>query len=212
MVVKIIFVDDEYRVLDGLKRSLHDMRDKWDMSFASSGQEALELMANTKFDVIVSDMDMPAMSGDVLLNRVMIESPETVRIVLTGAATQESVFRLVGSDHYFLSKPCPKEVFIRTVEKALSHQAHVVEKATDERPNGHLNNEELTQVFEEFFRMQLLKGAIAAEDVPSLMRARLSEDLINFFAPEVEASDHLTQFLEGDEYDDILNGWLDADD
>jgi len=212
MAIKIIFVDDEIRVLEGLKRSFRNMRDDWDMSFASSGKEALALIADTRFDVIVSDMDMPEMTGDALLNQVKIDSPETARIVLTGAATKEKVFRLLGSDHFFLSKPCPRDVFIQTVEKALDLHFHVKEIVPGVIENEPLSNEDLTLILEDFFRGQLLKGAIGSEDVPFKIRSRLSNDLVNFFAPVVETPDYLPQFVDTSEYDGILNGWLDAGD
>ena len=61
----ILFVDDDPNILDGLRRMLRSMRKEWDMAFAQSGQEALDLMAEKPFDVIVSDMRMPGMDGAV---------------------------------------------------------------------------------------------------------------------------------------------------
>jgi CheY-like chemotaxis protein len=56
MKKRVLFVDDERNVLDGLKRMLRDMRHEWEMAFAASGREALEILAGEVFDVIVSDM------------------------------------------------------------------------------------------------------------------------------------------------------------
>ena len=60
---RIIFVDDESKVLSGLLRMLHFMRKEWDMTFATNGFDALEIMKKQAFDVIVSDMRMPGMDG-----------------------------------------------------------------------------------------------------------------------------------------------------
>ena len=61
------------------------MRDRWDISFATSGAKALELMEQDgAFDVVCSDMMMPGMTGDQLLAHVMERYPETVRLVLSG--------------------------------------------------------------------------------------------------------------------------------
>ena len=58
---RILFVDDEPRILDGLRRMLHSMYREWEMTFVDSGQAALEEMGEEPFDVIVSDMRMPGM-------------------------------------------------------------------------------------------------------------------------------------------------------
>jgi HD-like signal output (HDOD) protein/CheY-like chemotaxis protein len=99
-------VDDEPKILEGMKRMLHRYRQEWGMTFASGGQEALELMQNAPFDVVVSDMRMPGMDGATLLGRVKARYPHTVRIVLSGHAELEATLRVVPIAHQFLCKPC----------------------------------------------------------------------------------------------------------
>ena len=61
---RIIFVDDDENVGQAMRRMLRHMRNEWDMAFAASGEEALELMAQSEpFDIVVSDMQMPGMDG-----------------------------------------------------------------------------------------------------------------------------------------------------
>ena len=67
---RILFVDDESMVLDGLRRMLRGMRNEWEMEFAASGHEALKILDSKQFDVIVTDMRMPGMDGCQLLNHV----------------------------------------------------------------------------------------------------------------------------------------------
>jgi HD-like signal output (HDOD) protein len=110
-VKRILFVDDEPNVLEGIERMLFSLRKEWHMAFARSGQEALERMETEPFDVIVSDMRMPGMDGAALLTEVTKRYPQTVRFVLTGQSDKETVFRSVGPAHQFLAKPCnPKEL------------------------------------------------------------------------------------------------------
>ena len=115
---KILFVDDEPNVLDGLRRLLHPMRHEWQIAFASGGAEALEMLAREPFDVIVSDMRMPGMNGVELLTEVMQRHPQIVRIMLSGHADQEHLLRSVGPTHQFLSKPCDAETLKATVARA----------------------------------------------------------------------------------------------
>lgn len=103
---KLLFVDDEPNVLQGLQRMLRPMREEWDMKFAQSGPEALELLAKEAFDVVISDMRMPGMDGSQLLNRVMVDYPHTLRMILSGQSERESIVRAVGSTHQYLTKPC----------------------------------------------------------------------------------------------------------
>jgi HD-like signal output (HDOD) protein len=115
---RVLFVDDEPRVLDGLRRILHGQRAEWEMEFVESGPLALMRMEVAPFDVIITDMRMPGMDGAALLDEVMDRFPQTVRIVLSGQADREHIYRLVGLAHQYLSKPCEAETIRSTVERA----------------------------------------------------------------------------------------------
>lgn len=116
----LLFVDDEPRILQGLQRQLHNMRHEWNMSFASSGAEALKLMAANPAEVIVTDMMMPGMDGAQLLTEVLKRHPNTVRIVLSGHADRETVLRLVGPAHQYLSKPCDVDELRNAILRAFT--------------------------------------------------------------------------------------------
>ena len=90
---RILFVDDEPRVLEGLRRMLHSLRNDWEMKFVASGAEALQCLAATPFDVLVTDVRMPEMSGVELLQEVIQQYPEVIRIVLSGTADLERQFK-----------------------------------------------------------------------------------------------------------------------
>jgi putative nucleotidyltransferase with HDIG domain len=106
MSTRIVFVDDELHILQAMARSLHGMRSEWNMEFLSSGAAALESLAKTPADVIVSDMRMPGMDGWQLLAEVKKRHPRTVRLVLSGHADPTSVMLAVGTAQLYLAKPC----------------------------------------------------------------------------------------------------------
>jgi len=107
---RILFVDDDPNILSGIRRSLRSMRDEFELHFAESGREALEMMAGTAFDVVVSDMRMPGIDGAELLQKVQELYPCTIRIMLTGQADQNSILRTVGVVHQFLEKPSTPDI------------------------------------------------------------------------------------------------------
>src|SRR6266446_5341743 len=80
----ILFVDDERKVLDGLKRLLFPFANVWQTEFAVSGAAALAILSTRKFDVIVADMRMPGMNGAELLAEVSRCYPHMVRMILSG--------------------------------------------------------------------------------------------------------------------------------
>jgi HD-like signal output (HDOD) protein/CheY-like chemotaxis protein len=119
---KILFVDDDSRVLDSLRLSLRGQRGAWDMSFVASGREALELLAREPHDVIVSDMRMPGMDGAQLLRAVLERYPQTTRMVLSGYTDTDSSLQAVKLAHQYLSKPCRPEDLRAAIEKTLRFQ------------------------------------------------------------------------------------------
>ena len=116
----ILFVDDEPNILEGLQRMLFPLQREWTMAFASSGPRALELLEQSRFDVVVSDMRMPGMDGAQLLAEIKKRSPETLRFVLSGQSESALVYRSVGEAHQFLSKPCKPKLLKECVDKAFA--------------------------------------------------------------------------------------------
>jgi HD-like signal output (HDOD) protein len=119
MKSRVLFVDDEQKVLDGLRRMLRRKRNEWDMVFVSSAREALGVMDQEPFRVIVSDMRMPEMDGAQLLWEVRKRHPGTVRLILSGYVEGESVLRTVGPAHQFLTKPCDSETLTNAIDNAV---------------------------------------------------------------------------------------------
>jgi putative nucleotidyltransferase with HDIG domain len=118
----ILFVDDEPHVLDGIRRMLYSKRNEWDMHFVISGKEALALMRQQSFDVVVSDMRMPEMDGATLLNNIKKFYPHVICFILSGYSDQEMIFKTVDSTDQFLSKPCDPEVLKKVISNALDFQ------------------------------------------------------------------------------------------
>jgi len=120
---RVLFVDDEPNILQGLQNLLRKHRREWDMVFALGGQEALAELAKSPFDVIVSDMRMPGMDGAALLQRVKAEHPTVARIVLSGYAERDAVMRALPVAHQYLTKPCDAEVLREVIDRVCRLQS-----------------------------------------------------------------------------------------
>ena len=117
---KILFVDDETSILEGLKRMLRPMRGEWEMAFAPGGEAAMSFLEAAPFDVIVTDMRMPGMDGAALLELVREKYPSMLRIILSGYTELQASLRAVPVAHQFLLKPCDPEMLRAGIARATS--------------------------------------------------------------------------------------------
>jgi putative nucleotidyltransferase with HDIG domain len=117
---RILFVDDEPRILEGLQRMLRPMRQEWEMAFAPGGEAALAMLEAETFDVIVSDMRMPVVDGAALLEAVRMKYPGMLRVILSGYTELEASFRAVPVAHQFLLKPCDPDALRIAIQRATS--------------------------------------------------------------------------------------------
>ena len=129
---RILFVDDERSILQGLQDLLRKQRKEWDMAFALGSEAALDELARSPFDVVVSDMRMPGMDGAELLARIKEQYPSVARIVLSGHADRDAIVRALPVAHQYLSKPCSAETLRSTIERVWSLHALLADPITRE--------------------------------------------------------------------------------
>lgn len=111
----ILFVDDEVPLLRAISRVLKGC--SLEVVIASSPSEALDILGQRRIDVVVSDIDMPEMSGLELLDIVRMRHPSALRMVLTGAASLERVLHAVNEGEVvrFFVKPFDSILFRETI-------------------------------------------------------------------------------------------------
>ena len=115
--LRVLFVDDEPRVLAAITRMMFDVANDWVIDTASSGEAALTKLASADYAVVVSDMHMPGMDGAALLSRVAEEYPRIVRVVLSGQTDEEAIMGALHVAHRFLAKPCKPEALYEVVRR-----------------------------------------------------------------------------------------------
>lgn len=119
MVKRILFVDDDARVLQAFERQFYK---RFDIRTAIGPEVGLQMLsAEGPFAAVISDLRMPQMNGIEFLTRVRHTAPDAVRVMLTGDADLSAAMSAVneGKIFQFLTKPCPSEMLIRTLDAAL---------------------------------------------------------------------------------------------
>jgi len=126
---RILCVDDEPRVLDGMRRTLGM---NFEVKTAEGGAQALAMLTGPdRFAVTISDMRMPGMDGAAYLEQAAEKDPDMVRMLLTGQSDMQAAIRAInhGRIFRFLTKPCDADVLHRAVEDALEqHRLITAEK------------------------------------------------------------------------------------
>jgi DNA-binding NtrC family response regulator len=113
---RVMFVDDEPKVLEGLRDRLRPQRLRWNMVFAASPEEALRELAREPVDVVVSDLKMPGIPGTSLLALIEAWHPGTRRIVLSGHIRATWSERHDHRAQAVLAKPCDTDTLVRAIE------------------------------------------------------------------------------------------------
>ncbi|WP_221032372.1 sensor histidine kinase [Actomonas aquatica] len=118
---RILFVDDERLVLEGIRRGLRASGATWDIVYETDPRVALARLQHEVFHVVVADMHMPGITGAALLAAVGAQQPDCVRVMLTGQADMNTALAAVNEGHVFrlLLKPCEKADLVRSLEQAL---------------------------------------------------------------------------------------------
>jgi two-component system probable response regulator PhcQ len=118
----ILLVDDEPQVTDALKRALR--REPYTFLTAVSASAAQQLLERHHVDVVISDEQMPGISGSQFLGSVRRQYPHTIRMILSGQASLEAAVRAIneGEVYRFFLKPCNPTDLVFTVQQALAHK------------------------------------------------------------------------------------------
>jgi putative nucleotidyltransferase with HDIG domain len=133
---RVMFVDDDEFLLDGLRDGLRPYRRTWAMRFMSSGEEALAAIEAEPPDVLISDLRMPGMDGATLLELARDRCPAAVRIVLSGHADIKVVARAAGAAHRLIAKPCETGDLAAVIERSCALQDLGTRVELDRRPIG----------------------------------------------------------------------------
>jgi DNA-binding NtrC family response regulator len=119
MAHNILFVDDEQSLLDAIKRTLKP--EPYALFFAPSGPVALSILEKHTMSVIVSDLRMPIMDGNLFMQKVQKLQPGAIRIILSANAEKDSIVNAVKSGEIwrYIVKPWEDDYFLETIRSAV---------------------------------------------------------------------------------------------
>ena len=125
---RILAVDDQRyfrELLDGMLTE-----EGFEVQTASGGEEALEILDRAAFDILLTDLVMPEMDGNELVNRVKQRNPDQDIVVVTGVVDVKTAVDSIklGASEYLL-KPFDRETLASTLESVLHRRRLRVEHA-----------------------------------------------------------------------------------
>lgn len=118
---RIIFVDDEIGVLDGIKRAMRSYEDQWEMYFFDNPQHAIDFQLKNNAQIVVTDINMPIINGMKLVSAMEVFSNKTKFIILTGSKDINLAIEAVNSKqiYRFFIKPCSNSILVEGIKAAL---------------------------------------------------------------------------------------------
>ena len=118
---KILIIDDEKNIREGLATALE--MDGYNTVVAENGEKGLECVNKGDIDLVITDLRMPGISGEEVLQKITSEIPGLPVIVLTGHGSIDSAVSAMHSGAYdFLTKPLNLEHLSLVVKRALKNR------------------------------------------------------------------------------------------
>lgn len=123
MVVRILFVDDDWNELEQLRLATRHKRDDWSMSFACGSRDALRHLASMSEppDVVLSELDLDGIDGIELLQKAHRKAPESIRLLHSADPSTAALCRAAPWAHHHLAKPLIVDEFEATIRQLTQH-------------------------------------------------------------------------------------------
>jgi DNA-binding NtrC family response regulator len=130
LAARLLVVDDEPEIRSGLTRILS--LEGYFADEAASGKEALRLLQQSPYDLMLLDLQLPELSGLQVMQQSQQIWPDLLVIILTGHATLESAITAAKSDEVadYLLKPVRNDEILAAVHRALNKK---MERASQQR-------------------------------------------------------------------------------
>lgn len=168
--MRLLLVDDEPAMLRSLRRTLRRLGDE-QIVLEADPAAALARIAVEPFDLIISDMRMPAISGDQVLAAAATHQPASFRVLLSGYSGERETARAAAYAHALVTKPFEPATILELVERVQRLQRFPLDAAL----RGHLGQLEALPPSPE--QLAVVSAALEAGGDAETLAALLSHDV-----------------------------------
>jgi two-component system nitrogen regulation response regulator NtrX len=127
-MARILIVEDEASIRNVLVNIISEESESYEVYAAEDAKRALELLGESSFDLMLSDIKMPGMDGIELLERVVVLQPECTVVMISGHGDIETAVDSIKKGAYdYISKPPDLNRLLNTVRNALDKSQLVLE-------------------------------------------------------------------------------------
>ncbi|MDH3891088.1 MAG: response regulator [candidate division Zixibacteria bacterium] len=107
--ILFVFANEQSATIEGIRQILARRQNEWEVEFVTNGAEALRAMKRCPSDIVLTDLDMPTMTGVELLKQISDLYPGTIRFIQTDASDRKVMLESTSIAHRLISKPCNPE-------------------------------------------------------------------------------------------------------
>ena len=150
IAIKILIADKDPSFLDSISNAPSIIQEGWQLRTLQDGEEAAASLAADQADIVLTSLDLPKTSGDILLSNVKREYPNSLRFLVHDQSDKESLKKGTGLAHLYIERPISPEDLVTEIKHVLNTQLRirrreVIEIVRDTK-QLHVNTEPMQQL------------------------------------------------------------------